>query len=164
MDNAILQDISKINNELVALHHEGASLRALQQAHARDIADREARVAAEYAATLSAISTMDSQNESIYRQSLSDSADAQDAADREYSESVKRDSDVIREKYNFLIQKNRDLIINIEDKCKEVANEKLLQKYGQIPSTVPQKPDIKALFDLYDKIMTDTAESFLKKP
>lgn len=165
MDNAILQDISKINTELVALHHEGASLRALQQAHSKDIADREARVAAEYAATLSAISAMDSQNESIYRQKLSDVSDAQNAADREYTQTAKRDSDTIRAKYDFLINKNRDLITSIEGKCKDAAegNEKLLQKYGQIPSVVPPKPDLKALFDLYDKIMTDTAESFLKK-
>ncbi len=165
MDNAILQDISKINQELVALHHEGARLRALQQAHAKNIADKEARVAAEYAATLSTISAMDSQNESIYQQSLSSVSDAQNAADRKYTESVKRDSDIIRAKYDLLIKKDHDLIINIEDNCKDAAggNEKLLQKYGQIPSTVPQKPDLKVLFDLYDKIMTDTAESFLKK-
>ena len=65
MQSSIIQDILKIEYQLDALHSEGASLRALQQQHEKDIADREARVEAEYAAALAFLVESDSCSKAI---------------------------------------------------------------------------------------------------
>ncbi len=165
MHNTILADISKIDSGLEALHAEGAKLRALQQQHVQEIADGEARVEAEYASTLEALSNADYSAESLYQQRLSAESDTEQQAEQSYRATVQKNSDAIRQKYDNFTRRDREYITDLENKCQIAAknNAKLLQKYGAIPSTVTQKPNLTALFDLFDKIMTDTAESFMKR-
>lgn len=165
MQNLVLYDVKKIDEQLEHLHSEGAQLRALQQQHSRFIDDERKRVEAEYASTLKAIDQKDKDAESNYRMRLSVGNDAQDKADSVYSSSIKSTCDSIRKKYDNFIRKDKEYIADLEDKCKTMAknNDRLLKKYGTIPSSVTQKPNLSALFSLFDRIMLDTAESFMKR-
>ena len=165
MQDPILQDISKIEQQLDALHSEGASLRTLQQQHEKDIADRKSRVEAEYASTLASLAEKDKLAESEYQQQMACGADAEDQAEIDYRSAVTKSSDAIRAKYDAISWRDREYIADLEDKCMIAAknSEKLLKKYGTIPNISTAKPDLTALFTLFDKIMTDTAESFIKR-
>lgn len=165
MQNSILADISKIDKGLEALHSEGASLRALQQQHVDDINKRNAGVEAEYASTLASLAESDRTIESDYQRQMTSGANAENQADLNYKSAVAKNSSKIREKYDAIIRQDKEYIADLENKCRIAAknNAKILQKYGMIPSTCTTKPDLAALFALFDKIMTDTAESFVKR-
>lgn len=165
MQNTILKDICSIDKGLQILHSEGASLRALQRQHEKDIADREAKVEAEYASTLASLAESDKQIDSDYWQQMTNGTDAEDQAEANYKSAVTKNSNTIRAKYDTIIRRDREYITDLENKCRIAAkdNEKLLKKYGTIPNTVTVKPDLTALFTLFDKIMIDTAESFIKR-
>ena len=165
MQNSILADISKIDKGLEALHSEGASLRALQQQHEDDINKRNAGVEAEYAATLATLAESDKTIESDYQRQMASGASAENQADLDYKSVVTKNSSKIREKYDAIIRQDKEYIADLENKCRIAAknNAKILQKYGMIPSSCTTKPDLTALFALFDKIMTDTAESFVKR-
>ena len=165
MRNSILQDISKIEQQLDALHSEGASLRALQQRHEKDIADRESRVEAEYASVLASLAEADKLAESEYQRQMACGTDAEDQAEADYRSATANSGSAIRAKYDAISCRDREYIAELEDKCMIAAknSEKLLKKYGTIPNISTVKPDLTALFTLFDKIMTDTAESFIKR-
>lgn len=165
MQNSILADILRIDKGLEALHSEGASLRALQQQHVDDINNRNAGVEAEYASALAALAESDRTIESDYQRQMTSGANADNQADLNYKSTVANSSSAIREKYDAIIRRDKEHVADLETKCRIAAknNVKTLQKYGTIPSSCTSKPDLTALFALFDKIMTDTAESFVKR-
>lgn len=165
MDNSIINDIKEIDKKLGTLHSEGASLRALQQQHDDDIKKRNEGVEAEYAATLARLAESDRTIESDYQRQISNDTDAENRAESNYKSAVNKNSNAIRSKYDTIIRRDKEYISDLENKCRIAAkgNDKVLQKYGTIPSVCTVKPNLTALFTLFDKIMTDTAESFIKR-
>jgi len=165
MQNSILKDIIDIDRELEALHSEGASLRALQQQHEKDISDREAGVEAEYASTLATLAASDRTIEGDYQRQMTSGTNAENQAETNYKSAVTKNSNAIRTKYDTIARRDKEYIADLENKCRIAAknNEKVLKKYGTIPHISTVKPDLTALFALFDKIMTDTAESFIKR-
>ncbi len=165
MQNIILRDIINIDKELELLHSEAAKLRALQQQHDDDIKKRNAGVEAEYASTLARLAESDRTIESDYRRQISNGDDAEDRAESNYKSSVNKNSNAIRSKYDTIIRRDKEYISDLENKCRIAAkdNDKILKKYGVIPGVCTVKPNLSALFTLFDKIMTDTAESFIKR-
>ena len=165
MSNPIISDVKRIDKELENLHSEGASLRALQQQHDDDIKKRNEGVEAEYASTLARLAESDRTIESDYKRQISNGDDAENRAESNYKSAVSKNSNAIRSKYDTIIRRDKEYISDLENKCRIAAkcNDKTLQKYGTIPSVCTVKPNLTALFTLFDKIMTDTAESFIKR-
>ncbi len=165
MDNSILIYIKKIDKELEVLHSEGARLRALQQQHDDDINKRNAGVEAVYTSTLTSLALSDKTIESDYQRQVSNGTDAENQAESNYKSAVTKNSNAIRAKYDTISRRDKEYIADLENKCRIAAknNDKLLQKYGTIPHFCTVKPNLTALFTLFNKIMTDTAESFVKR-
>lgn len=165
MENVILKDISDIDKGLENLHSEGAKLRAMQQQNKDDIDRRNAGVEAEYTSTLARLDESDRTIESDYQRQITSGTNAENRAESNYKSAVTKNSNAIRAKYDTITRRDKEYIADLENKCRIAAknNDKLLQKYGTIPSVCTVKPDLTALFILFDKIMTDTAESFIKR-
>jgi len=136
MQNTIFADIAKIDKEMAALYTERVNLDNLRKQHEKDIADRTANAKRKHS---SAYSTLDGQ--------------------------IANTKGRISQKYSSIIHRDREYIADLQNKCCIAAknNDALLRKYGAIPNNVTTPPDLTALFTLFNKIMNDTAESFIKR-
>lgn len=163
MTKSILQSVSEIEKKIQSLHSDVVGIKGRTEQRARDIEDRRQRVEAEYQRTLKNLSDADRKIQSDYMEEMASQSESMNRISANLARSQKSQLSASRGKFDAIIRNDRDYIAWL-DKITGEMPEKLLRQYGVKPSVVPtRKPDLEAIRDLYDKIMTDTRESFTKK-
>ncbi len=163
--NPIIQRICNINTALDNLFREGETLRATQQKHIKDISDRRTKVESDYVALINSINEKENQALNIYNNEIDVENDLETSARSKCQDTIKENTKSIKSKYDNYINRDREYIYDLENKCRVCCNgnDKILKKYGMIPSCVTTKPNLPQLYGLFDRIMTDTSDSIVKR-
>lgn len=160
-DNFILKDINSIDSGLKKFHNDEIRLENLKKQHREDIRKQKEKIEAEYTSALESLAASDSTIESDYQKQKK----ASNQANSINKSAAANDINAIRIRYDKIIKRDNEYIEDLSKKCRIAANndDKILQKYGMIPSRHSVKPNLDKIFSLFEKIMTDTADSFIKR-
>lgn len=163
MTNPVLSRILEIENKIQTLHAKAVEIKNRSEQRAMDIANKRAKAEADYQSALALLNDSDNLIKAAHAQRLSDIADSSSRENADLNSAKASQNFAIQKKYDSIIKNDYEYIAWLDKICSEMP-QKMLKQYGKKPSTLNRtRPDLDQIRQLYEKIMTDTAESFTKK-
>lgn len=163
MTNPVLSRILEIEKKIQILHAEAVEIKNRSEQRAMDIANKRAKAEADYQSALALLNDSDNLINAAHAQRLSDIADSSNRENADLNNAKLSQNSAIQRKYDTIIKNDHEYIAWLDQICDEMP-EKIRKQYGGKPVMLNNtRPDLDQIRQLYEKIMTDTAESFAKK-
>ena len=163
MTNSVLSRILEIEKKTQILHAEAVEIKNRSEQRAMDIANKRAKAEADYQSALALLNNSDNLINAAHAQRLSDIADSSNRENADLNNAKSSQNSAIQRKYDTIIKNDHEYIAWLDQICGEMP-EKIRKQYGSKPTMLSQiRPDLEQIRQLYERIMTDTAESFAKK-
>lgn len=163
MTNSVLSRILEIEKKIQILHAEAVEIKNRSEQRAMDIANKRAKAESDYQSALALLNNSDNLINAAHAQRLSDIADSSNRENTNLNNAKSSQNSAIQRKYDTIIKNDHKYIAWLDQICGEIP-EKIRKQYGSKPTMLSQiRPDLEQIRQLYERIMTDTAESFAKK-
>lgn len=165
MIEKIKGNVKIINDGVKTLYEDEIDLNVLRQKNENDIVDRKKRAEQSFVARMDFLKNAELNIENQYKTQINKSSNMSRKADEDCKTFIQQKCAELKRKCDTYVRQDLEYIRDLEEKCRIVAknNDKLLRKYTTATFNPNRKPDLNRLFSLYVKIMTDTAESFIKR-